>query len=76
MNSIIGLINKHGSCRHYKPDPVPLNLIEAIVDAGRHASTSSNLQAYSVIAVTEETKRLTALCRRDVGDPGISVSKT
>ena len=57
MNPTLELINQHGSCRRYKPDPVPATVIETIVSAGQRASTSSNLQTYSVIAVTDADKR-------------------
>jgi FMN reductase (NADPH) len=57
MNPVIELISQHGSCRRYKPDPVPATVIETIVGAGQRASTSSNLQTYSVIAVTDTNKR-------------------
>ncbi|NOY99858.1 MAG: NADPH-dependent oxidoreductase [Chloroflexi bacterium] len=60
----IELIHAHGSARRYKPDPVPAPVIETIVAAGQRASTSSNLQTYSVVAVTEPSKRekLAELC--------------
>ena len=63
-NATLNLIHQHASIRRYKPEPLPVPLIETIVAAGQRASTSSNLQAYSVIAVTEETKRhrLAELC--------------
>ena len=65
MNSTtIELINKHGSVRQYKPDPVPPQMVQQIVAAGQRASTSSNLQMYSVVAVTDSTRReqMSALC--------------
>lgn len=49
----IELIHSHGSVRKYKPDPVPNELVETIVAAGQCASTSSNLQMYSVVAVSD-----------------------
>jgi FMN reductase (NADPH) len=57
-------IHRHASVRDYKPDPVPLDLVEAIVAAGQRSSTSSNLQTYSVVAVTDASKRarLAELC--------------
>jgi nitroreductase len=63
-NAIIEQINAHASARNYKPDPVPPEWLEAIVAAGQRASTSSNLQAYSVIAVTNQEARdtLAHLC--------------
>ena len=55
---ILDIIHAHGSVRRYKPDPLPASLVETIVAAGQRASTSSNEQIYSVIAVTDEEKRL------------------
>jgi FMN reductase (NADPH) len=57
-------IHRHWSVRAYKPDPVPAELIETVVAAGQRASTSSNLQAYSVVAVTDPAtlERLAHLC--------------
>jgi FMN reductase (NADPH) len=57
-------IHRHASVRKYRPDPVPRDLVETIVAAGQRASTSSNLQAYSVVAVTAADKRevLADLC--------------
>lgn len=55
---------KHYSARSYKPDPVSRADIETIVAAGQRASTSSNLQTYSVVVVTDEARRqeLSKLC--------------
>ncbi len=50
-------IYKHSSIRAYKSDPVSKAMIEEIVAAGQRASTSSNLQMFSVVMVTEEHKR-------------------
>jgi len=63
-NPTLDLIRRHASIRHYKPDPLPAAVIETIVAAGQRASTSSNLQTYSVIAVSEAEvrQRLAALC--------------
>jgi len=60
----IELIRRHGSVRHYKPDPVPVEMIETIVAAAQRSSTSSNLQMMSVVAVTDadKRKRLAELC--------------
>jgi FMN reductase (NADPH) len=60
----IELIHCHGSVRQYKPDPVPHELVEMIVAAAQRCSTSSNLQMYSVVAVTDAAKRvrLAELC--------------
>src|SRR5512145_785693 len=63
-NPILELIHRHGSQRRYKPDPIPVDIVESIVAAAQRTSTSSNLQTYSVIAVTDAAKRarLAELC--------------
>lgn len=60
----IELIHRHGSVRRYRPDCVPVETVEAIVAAAQRTSTSSNLQAWSVIAVTdaELRQRLSVIC--------------
>lgn len=50
-------IHQHSSVRDYQTKPVPKERIETIVAAGQRASTSSNLQMYSVVATTDEKKR-------------------
>lgn len=54
----IDLLHKHASIRAYKPDPVPRSLVETIVAAGQRASTSSNMQFTTAVAVIDESKRL------------------
>jgi FMN reductase (NADPH) len=63
-NPIIDLIHQHRSVRYYKPDTLPASMVESIIAAAQNASTSSNLQAYSVIAVADAGKRtqLSKLC--------------
>ena len=56
-NPTIDLIHQHGSVRQYKPDPVSREMVETIVIAGQRASTSSNLQMFSVVALTDPEKR-------------------
>ena len=60
----IELIHRHGSVRQYEPDPLPTEMVETIVAAAQRSSTSSNLQMYSVVAVTDAAKRtrLAELC--------------
>jgi hypothetical protein len=63
-NPTLDLIHRHASVRRYKADPLPASVIEAIIAAGQRASTSSNLQTYSVVAVIDPAKRakLSELC--------------
>ena len=57
-------INRHSSIRSYRPDAVPKSSVEAIVAAGQRASTSSNMQFTTAVAVTDPAKRerLAELC--------------
>ena len=63
MNDTISLLMNHRSIRKYSDRPVSEEQLRAVVAAGQMASTSSNVQAYSVIAVTspEKKQRLAAL---------------
>jgi len=60
----LDLIHKHASVRRYKTEPLPASVIETIIAAAQCASTSSNLQTYCVVAVTDAGKlaRLSELC--------------
>ena len=50
---ILDAIRNRRSIRRYKPDPVPLDLMEKIIDAGRWAPTGANRQHWKYIAVTD-----------------------
>lgn len=52
-NETLDLIKRHASVREFRPDPVPPSMVEEIISAAQHTSTSSNLQLWSVIAVTD-----------------------
>jgi nitroreductase len=62
--AFIDLIRHHASVRSYRADPVPAHTLEAVIAAAQQASTSSNLQMYSVVAVIDPMRRarLAALC--------------
>ncbi len=57
-------IYRHASVRRYRPEPLPRATVEAVVAAGQRSSTSSNLQMFSVVAVTDPARRalLAELC--------------
>lgn len=57
VTDVIRLMARHRSIRDYLPDPLPKGTVEALVTAAQSASTSSNLQAYSIIAVQDPEKR-------------------
>ncbi|OZC68551.1 NADPH-dependent oxidoreductase [Rhodococcus sp. 15-725-2-2b] len=62
-NETIDVLLSHHSVRTFTDDPIDTETIETIVAAAQSAPTSSNLQAWSVIAVRDPArkKRLAAL---------------
>jgi nitroreductase len=56
-NAVIDLILNHRSVRGYRPDPLPEGALELIVAAAQSAATSSNLQTWSVVQVTDPAVR-------------------
>lgn len=54
MNEIISLLQNHRSIRKFMNEPVSSEQLDAILAAAQAASTSSNMQAYSVIHVKED----------------------
>ncbi|GIP23486.1 oxygen-insensitive NADPH nitroreductase [Paenibacillus sp. J22TS3] len=59
MNETISLLKRHRSIRKYKDQPLSKEMVVQIISAGQAASSSSNVQAFSVIAVTDtERKRV------------------
>lgn len=66
-SAVLQLMHRHGSVRRFTPDPVPADLIETIAAAAQRASTSSNLQVVSVVAVTAEAARarLATICGQE-----------
>lgn len=55
--SAIETMLAHRSIRRFKPDPLPENDIRRAIEAGQMASTSSNVQAYSIIRITDPAIR-------------------
>lgn len=53
MNETLSLLMNHRSVRKYTDRPVTQEQLQAIVAAGQMASSSSNVQAYTVVAVTD-----------------------
>ena len=53
----LDLAKKRRSIRKYKPDPVPEEKLEYVLEAGRNAPSWKNLQCWRYIVVTDEEKR-------------------
>ena len=56
-NDHLSLLLSHRSVRGYRPDTLPVGTLETLIAAAQSAATSSNLQAWSVIAVTDPDKK-------------------
>jgi len=44
----------HRSIRKYKADPIPNTILDYILEAGARASTTGNMQLYSIVVTTDE----------------------
>jgi len=56
-NDTIGLLLDHRSVRGYKPDPLPAGTVETLIAAAQSAATSSNMQWWSAVAITDPAKK-------------------
>jgi nitroreductase len=57
FNDVLELMLSHKSVRAYLPAPVPEGTLEMIVAAAQSASSSSNLQVWSVVAVEDAERK-------------------
>jgi nitroreductase len=51
------LINNRRSIRRYTPDPIPDDLLTEVLSAGPRASSSGNMQTYSIIVTRDRALR-------------------
>ena len=57
MNETLKTLKGRRSCRNYKPDPVPADVLEQILEAGTYAATGMGRQSPVMIAVTDRAVR-------------------
>ncbi|KQO18451.1 oxygen-insensitive NADPH nitroreductase [Paenibacillus sp. Leaf72] len=57
MNDIVKHLQSHRSIRKFKPDTISEEQLGQIMASAQAASTSSNIQAYSVIGVRDTSKK-------------------
>lgn len=57
MNEIIKALETRRSCRRYKSDMIPKEIIEQIAEAGTYAATGMGKQSPIIIAVTNKELR-------------------
>ncbi len=69
-DALLRLMQSRRSCRQFKPDPVPRELIQILVTASSVCPTAKNLQATRYIAVTEQIPTLLTAALESLGDLG------
>ena len=57
MNETLKTLIERRSCRSYKPDPVPAEILDQILEAGSYAATGMGKQSPIMIAVTDKKIR-------------------
>ena len=57
MNETLKTLTERRSCRSYKPDPVPAEVLDQILEAGTYAATGMGKQSPIMIAVTDKETR-------------------
>ncbi len=58
-NAVLASLLSHRSVRAYRSDPLPPGTLETIVAAAQSAATSSNMQTWSVVAISDPGTRAT-----------------
>ncbi len=56
-NAVVDLLLSHRSVRSYNSEPLPAGTLETMIAAAQSAATSSNLQTWSVVAVTDPERK-------------------
>ena len=57
MNETMKTLIERRSCRNYKADPIPQDILDQILEAGTYAATGMGKQAPILIAVTDPKTR-------------------
>lgn len=72
--STIEVMEAHVSVRRFTGEPINHDLLETLIEAGTRASTSSNMQCYTIISISEPNhkKSIAALCadQRQIHESG------
>lgn len=63
-NETMKLLYERASCRSFKDQEIPQEVLNQVIEAGLHAATGGNLQPYSIIKITQKDtkKRLVEEC--------------
>ena len=57
MNETLKVLTERRSCRSYRPDPIPAEILDQILEAGTYAATGMGRQSPIMIAVTDRETR-------------------
>ena len=57
MNEVLKSLRERRSCRNYRPDPIPQEILDQILEAGTYAATGMGKQSPIMIAVTDKAVR-------------------
>ena len=57
MNEALKVLTERRSCRSYKPDPIPAEILDQILEAGTYAAPGMGKQSPIMIAVTDRKTR-------------------
>ena len=57
MNDVIKLLQSHRSIRKFTDQKISRGLLLELIKAGQAAATSSHVQAYTIINVTDSANR-------------------
>ena len=57
MDNMLDIIKARRSCKSFKPDSIPMELVDKVVEAGLYAASGKNKQSPIVLAVTNKEIR-------------------
>ena len=57
MNEVLKAMKSRRSCRTFKPDMVPADVLDQILEAGTYAATGMGRQSPIIVAVTDQETR-------------------
>jgi nitroreductase len=75
-NETIRLLLERASCRNFKDNKIPEDVMALVLDAGVHTPSGGNLQPYSIIKIerSETRKRLAEMCtQRFIADAPVNL---
>ncbi|MCW4020707.1 MAG: nitroreductase family protein [Candidatus Bathyarchaeota archaeon] len=76
-NETLRLLHQRGSCRHFKDQKIPKEVLELILGAAIHAPSGGNIQAFSIIKIedSERREKIKKICgnQRFIGEAPVNL---